>query len=118
MNSQESDSHMIDLTLGSTNPQYVSMEAVPSGDLISPPLFVRPMTASEIAQQKEREIIKERMEYEQSEEFFVEKMKALIDMDDYESAHGKADDLLCEFLRLKGYGDLVDAWEDVPKWYA
>lgn len=37
---------------------------------------------------------------------------------DPEVAHGIADDVLCAFLRTLGYDDIVEAWEQVPKWYA
>jgi hypothetical protein len=37
---------------------------------------------------------------------------------DYESAHGDADQILCELLRSLDHGDVVDAWDKVGKWYA
>lgn len=37
---------------------------------------------------------------------------------DCEIAHIEADALLCELLRQLGYGDVVEAWEKVEKWYA
>jgi hypothetical protein len=37
---------------------------------------------------------------------------------DPEAAHGKADDLMCEMLRSLGYGDGVNAFEAMDKWYA
>ncbi len=37
---------------------------------------------------------------------------------DTEEAHGLADEVLCNFLTDLGYGDVVDAWQRVPKWYA
>lgn len=37
---------------------------------------------------------------------------------DREVAHAKADDVLCELLRSLGYGDVVDEFEEVGKWYA
>jgi len=38
--------------------------------------------------------------------------------DDKESAHGIADDVLCNLLKTLGYRDVVEEWEKVPKWYA
>jgi hypothetical protein len=29
-----------------------------------------------------------------------------------------ADDILCNLLVSLGYKEVVDAWEEVPKWYA
>lgn len=46
------------------------------------------------------------------------KMKALVENDDYEEAHSRADDILCELLRDFGYNDLIDAYDQVGKWYA
>jgi hypothetical protein len=37
---------------------------------------------------------------------------------DTESAHAKADDVLCGFLRAIGYADVVEEFEKVQKWYA
>ena len=37
---------------------------------------------------------------------------------DTEKAHSRADDLLLEYLRLIGAGDIADAWEATEKWYA
>lgn len=37
---------------------------------------------------------------------------------DPETGHGDADDVLCELLKAMGYGDVVDEWEKVEKWYA
>jgi len=49
---------------------------------------------------------------------YVEKMKACVENDDTEVAHGDADDLLCEFLRKLGYNELVEKYLEVNKWYA
>lgn len=111
------DKPNFDLSAGAIQNNYI--HATPYGnDPINTPFVIRPMTADEVRQEQEREMLKKQKEYEQSEAFFVERMKVLIDMWDTEAAHGKADDLLCGFLRLNGHGDLVDAWEEVPKWYA
>ncbi len=49
---------------------------------------------------------------------FAEKMKAIADERDTERGHIKMDDLMCELLRSLGYGDGIDIFDDVPKWYA
>ena len=49
---------------------------------------------------------------------FIEKMEDCIDNGDTECAHGNADDLLCEFLLLLGYRELVEKYRQVRKWYA
>lgn len=37
---------------------------------------------------------------------------------DEEAWHEKADDLLCEMLNRLGYGEVVKAFERIPKWYS
>lgn len=37
---------------------------------------------------------------------------------DNEQAHGDADDLMCEALRSLGYGEGVDIYQSIEKWYA
>jgi hypothetical protein len=37
---------------------------------------------------------------------------------DVEKAHVEADEILCEFLLLLGWDDIVEAFQNVPKWYA
>ena len=37
---------------------------------------------------------------------------------DNEIAHCDADDLLCQVLRELGYGEGVDIFEEMDKWYA
>ena len=37
---------------------------------------------------------------------------------DEEITHSKADDLMCDLLRELGYGEGVDVFKDMPKWYA
>jgi hypothetical protein len=39
-------------------------------------------------------------------------------INDQESAHVKADEILCNLLRDAGYGDAVKAFEKIEKWYA
>lgn len=49
----------------------------------------------------------------------IEKLKLLQGPEvDTEAAHCDADDLLCALLRALGYGDVVDEYEKVDKWYA
>lgn len=48
----------------------------------------------------------------------IARLKALEDNDDFEYAHGEADDILCKLLRELGYDDVVDAYDLVGKWYA
>lgn len=38
--------------------------------------------------------------------------------DDEEIGHHAADDLMCELLRELGYGEGIDIFESMPKWYA
>ena len=42
----------------------------------------------------------------------------LLSHDDREIAHCDADDLLCQVLRELGYGEGVDIFEEMDKWYA
>ncbi len=37
---------------------------------------------------------------------------------DIELAHMRADEILCEILKLYGLSDVVDEWRKVAKWYA
>ena len=37
---------------------------------------------------------------------------------DYEIAHSRGDDILCKLLKTLGYEDVVEAWDEIPKWYA
>lgn len=32
-------------------------------------------------------------------------------------SHQEADEVLCDLLRALGYGEVVVAWREVPKWY-
>ena len=38
--------------------------------------------------------------------------------DDTESAHGDADQTLCDFLEILGFADVVEQYNKVRKWYA
>ena len=53
-------------------------------------------------------------------EELVAKMQKIADtiVEDEELAHIEADDVLCEALRDLGYGEGVDAYERIGKWYA
>jgi hypothetical protein len=53
-------------------------------------------------------------------EEFATQMQAIADKrgGDPESAHGAADDLLCEALKSLGCGDGVAIFEKIEKWYA
>ena len=54
-----------------------------------------------------------------SPEEFAEKMKTIFhDGYDVENAHADADDLMCEMLIQFGYGEGVDIFDKVEKWYS
>lgn len=53
-----------------------------------------------------------------SPEIAKEKMRSIEKDGDTESAHVDADALLCNILRGLGYGDAVDIFESIDKWYA
>jgi hypothetical protein len=38
--------------------------------------------------------------------------------EDIEAGHGYADDLMCELLRSLGYGEGIEVFENMEKWYA
>lgn len=48
----------------------------------------------------------------------IEKLKELQDDYDTETAHIKADCILCELLRSLGFDQIVDEYEKIDKWYA
>lgn len=50
-------------------------------------------------------------------EDFAAQMRALAADRDIEKTHGLADDLLCEVLRVHGYGEGVDVFDAMDKWY-
>lgn len=47
-------------------------------------------------------------------------MQHIVDMgdDDPAGSHLSADELLCTILRELGYGDAVDLYDRIGKWYA
>lgn len=48
-----------------------------------------------------------------------DEMCRLKDIDfDFEYAHLDADDILCDFLLILGYKEIVDDYRKVGKWYA
>lgn len=49
---------------------------------------------------------------------FAQKMREISKYGDIEESHGKADDLMCRLLRELGYGDGIDIFEAMDKWYA
>jgi hypothetical protein len=49
---------------------------------------------------------------------YTEEMQNLQNSSDLESTHCIADDLLCDLLREIGYGEVVNAFENLEKWYA
>ena len=51
-------------------------------------------------------------------EEFAKKMEELSLNGDIEEAHGNADDLMCELLRQLGYGEGVQIFQEMEKWYA
>jgi len=57
---------------------------------------------------------------EPNKEEVIRRLKKLqSDFIDTEVGHGKADDILCEFLISLGYADIVREYEKVEKkWYA
>ena len=49
---------------------------------------------------------------------WMERMRECVANDDTEGAHCDADSILCEVLRATGFGDLVDEYHKVDKWFA
>ena len=45
-------------------------------------------------------------------------LRTLKDVSDLEVAHAQADDILCALLRRLGHTSIVEAWDEVGKWYA
>ena len=65
----------------------------------------------------EQQSIKERIE-NVSVDNATELLKYIEDMCDTEMAHLYADEVLCRLLRNLGHNDIVDAYENIEKWYA
>ena len=53
-----------------------------------------------------------------SREEALSKLKELVGSRDIECAHAYADDVLCDLLKSLGYQDVVEAYEQIDKWYA
>ena len=49
---------------------------------------------------------------------FAEKMQTIGEVRDPEERHSKMDDLMCDLLRSSGYGEGVEIFKDVEKWYS
>ena len=58
------------------------------------------------------------MYYPMTKEEFRNKMQAIADKRDIEEGHIEADDLMCELLKGLGYGEGVDIFEGMDRWYA
>ena len=54
----------------------------------------------------------------EQEAALLQQMRELTASRDTEVAHARADDLLCEYLRLLGKTEIVEAYDQVDKWYA
>ncbi len=50
--------------------------------------------------------------------FYVGKLKEQAKSSDTETAHSNADDLLCDLLVRLGYGEVVEEYHEVDKWFA
>ena len=53
-----------------------------------------------------------------TKEEFKKRMQAIADIRDAEKGHIEADDLMCELLKDLGYGEGVDIFEGMNRWYA
>lgn len=49
---------------------------------------------------------------------YLERLKKLQNNYDIEAAHSEADNILCEILMEFELEDILEAYENVPKWYA
>lgn len=56
----------------------------------------------------------EKMTYQE----YVTAMNFNVTDSDTERAHRRADNLLIEFLKEAGYVELIEAYENVKKWYS
>lgn len=52
------------------------------------------------------------------EQYALSKLKTVQRWADAEAAHKEADEILCRVLNELGYGDVVEEWRQVRKWYA
>lgn len=53
-----------------------------------------------------------------SDEEYAEMIQYECQHGDTEAAHCRADELVIQLLAKLGYAKTVNAWENVPKWYA
>ena len=51
-------------------------------------------------------------------DYYVKELRALQNDSDTEKVHAVVDGILCELLRDLGYGEVVDAYEQLDMWYA
>ena len=58
------------------------------------------------------------LEQEFSEKGFANEMRRIDRNNDTEMAHILADELMCKLLRELGYGEGVDIFEQMDKWYS
>jgi hypothetical protein len=55
---------------------------------------------------------------ESNSDYYIKELRALQNDPDTEKVHAVADGILCELLRNLGYGEVVDAYEQLDMWYA
>lgn len=55
---------------------------------------------------------------ESKSDYYVRELQSLQNDSDTEKVHAVADGILCELLRDLGYGEVVDAYEQLDMWYA
>ncbi len=74
----------------------------------------RPCTAGEIVHDLRQ------LEQPGSVKGFADAMREIAKQaeDDEERSHAIADGLMCDLLRELGYGEGIDIFESMPKWYA
>lgn len=49
---------------------------------------------------------------------YMERLKEIQKNTDIEIAHSDADDVLCDLLTELGYGDIVNEYKKIERWYA
>lgn len=54
----------------------------------------------------------------QTEKDIVEELERLSHDKDIEAKHAKANTLIMEFLEQLGYTEIVEAYDNIEKWYA
>ena len=53
-----------------------------------------------------------------TKELALEMLQVCAESGDTEAAHCDADDILCALLEALGYGDVVEKYNSVDKWFA